>query len=54
VLRKAEVAQPEVARLVEQDRFGLEISVEEVVGVKVLEHENNAGKTRRQARGCVG
>lgn len=49
VLGKAEVAQFEVARLVEQDVFGLEIAVEDVVGVEVLEHENDTGKARRQA-----
>jgi hypothetical protein len=43
VLGEAEVAQLQVARIIQQDVFRLEVAVEDVVGMKVLEHENNAG-----------
>lgn len=43
VLGEAEVAQLEVARFVEEEVLGFEVAVEDVVGVQVLEYEDDAG-----------
>jgi hypothetical protein len=42
MLCKAKVAQFEIARLVQEEVFGLEVAVENVVGVEVLEDKDDA------------
>jgi hypothetical protein len=45
VLSKAKVAKFEVSGFIQKEIFRLKIAVYDVVRVKVLENENNAGGT---------